>query len=76
MSSVSKVEHAPECGIGIGLGYLEQGEVGRVGRRKSELVDGRNYASVGYGPLKVAGGLAANDAGCSAMSRAMAWIRG
>ena len=48
MSSVSKVEHAPECGIGIGLGYLEQGEVGRVGRRKSELVDGRNYASVGY----------------------------
>jgi hypothetical protein len=76
VSSVGKVEHAPESGIGIGLGYLEQGEVWRVRRRKGELVDGRDYASVGYGPLEVAGGLAANDAGCSTVPRAMAWIRG
>ena len=75
MASVGKVEHAPECGIRIRLGDLEKGKVSRVRRWKCELVDGRDYASVGDGPFEVAGGLAADNAGCrTAVSRAMAWI--
>ena len=47
MTSIGKVEHAPECSIGIGLGDLEKREVGRVGGRKGKFVDWRNYASIG-----------------------------
>jgi hypothetical protein len=63
MASVGKVEHAPESSIGIGLGDLEKREVWRVGGRKSEFVDGRDYTSIGNGPFEVARGLATNNAG-------------
>lgn len=63
MASVGKVEHAPECSIGIGFGDLEKREVWRVGGRKSEFVNGGDYASIGNGPFEVARGLATYNAG-------------
>ncbi len=63
MASVGEIEHAPKCSIGIGLGDLEKWEVWRVRGRKSEFVDGRDYACIGDGPFEIARGLATYDAG-------------
>lgn len=37
---VGKIEHTPECSIGIWLADLEQGQVGGIGGGEGELVDG------------------------------------
>lgn len=63
MAGVGKVEHAPESGVGVGLGDLEEGEVWGVWGREGELVDGRDDTGVCYGPFEVARGFAADDAG-------------
>jgi hypothetical protein len=77
MASISKVKHAPESGVWVGLGNLEKREIWRVGRWKSELVDGGNYTGIGNGPFEVTRGLTAYDAGGGAtMSGTVTRIRG
>ena len=63
MASIGKVEHTPECSIGIGLGDLEKWEVRRVRGGKCEFVNRRDYASIGNGPFEVARSLATHNAG-------------
>lgn len=75
MACVSKVKHAPKCGIWIWLGNLKKWKIRGIGRWKGELVYGRNYAGVGDGPFEVARGFAAYDARGSAAS-SMPRIRG
>jgi len=40
MTSIGEVEHAPESGVRVGFGDLEEGEIGGVWRGKGEFVDG------------------------------------
>jgi hypothetical protein len=46
MASVREIEHAPECGVGVRFGDLEEGEVGRIGRGEGEFVDWRDDAGI------------------------------
>ena len=53
MSSIRKVEHAPECGIGVRFRDLEEWQIGRIWRREGQFVDRRQNAGIGYRPLEV-----------------------
>ena len=61
VAGIGEIEHAPEDGVGVGLGYLEEREIRGVRRGEGELVDGGDDAGVGYGPFEVPGGFAADD---------------
>jgi hypothetical protein len=76
MAGIGKVKHAPESGVWVRLGNLEKWEVGRVGRWKSELVDGRDNTGVGNGPFEVARGLAAYHTGGTTVTGTVTRIRG
>jgi hypothetical protein len=39
MTSIGKVEHAPESCIGVGFGDLKEREIGGVGGWEGEFVD-------------------------------------
>ena len=71
VAGVGEVEHAPERGVRVGFGDLEEREVGGVGGGEGEFVDGREDTGVGDGPFEVAGGFAADDPGRGGR---MAWI--
>jgi hypothetical protein len=62
MAGISEIEQAPKGGIRVGFADLEQGEVGGVGGREGELVDGGDDTCVCDGPFEVAGGFAADYA--------------
>lgn len=62
MACISKVEHAPERGVWVWLGYLEEREIRRIGGWKGELVNGRNNTRVRDRPFEISRRLAANDA--------------
>lgn len=62
VASVGKVEHAPECSIGVWLRDLKERQIRGIGGRKRELVDRRDDSGVGDGPLEIPGGFAANYA--------------
>ncbi len=63
MPSIREVEHAPELGIWVGLGYLKQRQIPRVWRGKRKLVDGCEDTGVGNSPFQVARGFAADNLG-------------
>lgn len=63
VSSISKVEHAPESSIRIGLRDLEEREIRAVWGRERQFVDRRQYSGVGYRPLEVPRRFTAHDAG-------------
>lgn len=62
MACIGKVEHAPECSVGVWLGYLKEREIWRIGRWKGKFVDRRNDTRVRDRPFEIPGCLAANDA--------------
>lgn len=62
MPSIGKVEHAPECGVWVWLGDLEEREIWRIGGWKGELVYRGNDTRVRNGPFEVPRSLASDDA--------------
>jgi len=72
MACISEIEHRPEACVRIRLRYLEEGEIGGVGGGQGELVNGRDDARIGYGPLEVPGRFTAHDPRVA--SRSMAGV--
>jgi len=62
VARVGKVEHAPERGVRVGFGDLEEGEIGGVWGGQGELVDRGHDARVGDGPFEIARCLATDYA--------------
>lgn len=62
VSSIGKVEQAPECSVWVWLGDLEEREIGRIGGWKGELVYRGNDTRVCDGPFEIPRGLASDDA--------------
>jgi len=61
MTSIGKIEHAPEGGVWIGFRYLEEREIRRIWRGKGELVNWRHYSGIGDRPPEVSGSFATDD---------------
>lgn len=72
MACIGKVEHAPECSVGVWLGYLKEREIRRIGGWKGKFVNRRNDTRVRDRPFEIPGCLAANDA--RGRVTGMAWI--
>lgn len=64
MPGVGKIEHTPECSVGIWFTDLKERKIRRVGRWEGEFVDGGDDTCIGDGPFEIPGSFTANYARC------------